>query len=99
MKKKYSGVCVKNYFNKQDFAEVAQDAEKAGIRRVGLQLYTQKPHGLANEKLANTDSVAKFLKFCWKYWVNDKASRLTKFREIAIKEEQLKKERELLGVK
>jgi hypothetical protein len=67
-KRKYQGVCVKVYFNEPDFAEVAKLAEKAGKRRVGLSLYTLKPHGFADEKLANTDGIARFLKMAANYW-------------------------------
>ena len=88
-KRRYEGVCVKVYFNEQDFAEIAKFAEKAGKRRVGLQLYTQKPHGFADEKLANTDGIARFLKMAANYWAEHRV-------ELEQKAESIKREKERL---
>lgn len=67
-KKKYAGVCVKVYMSQEDFTAYAKLAERAGKRRVGLLLHTQKPHGFADEKLANTDGIARFLKMAGRFW-------------------------------
>lgn len=89
IKRKYQGVCVKVYFSEEDFAEVAKLAEKAGNRRVGLSLYTQKPHGFADEKLANTDGVARFLKMAAGYWQEHQS-------ELDVIEADVKEKREYL---
>lgn len=59
-------VCVKVYFKVGEFAEITEDAVRAGFRRPGLKLSTAKPHGFKNERVANTDGVSKFLKECWR---------------------------------
>jgi hypothetical protein len=89
---------VKVYFSPKDFAEIAKDAEKAGKRRHGLLLFTQKEHGLVHDKVANTDSLSKFLKFCWHYWQETERHRFEKAAELAKREQEIKEERSKLGV-
>jgi hypothetical protein len=89
---------VKVYFSPKDFAEVAKDAEKAGKRRGGLLLFTQKEHGFSNQKVANTDGLSKFLKFCWHYWQETERHRFEKAAELAKMEQDIKMQREKLGV-
>ena len=91
-------ICVKVYFNPKNFPEIAKDAEKAGKRRGGLQLSTLKEHGFANERIANTDGISKFLKFCWQYWVETERHRFEKTVELAKREQEIKEERSRLGV-
>lgn len=91
-------ICIKVYFNAKNFPEIAKDAEKAGKRRGGLQLFTQKEHGFGHERVSNTDGIGKFLKFCWHYWQETERHRFEKAAELAKKEEELKKEREKLGI-
>lgn len=94
---KGKSICVKVYLKPEVFAEIAKLAEKAGKRRGGLLLYTQKAHGFAGETLANTDGIAKAFKFWAFYWKEDEAARLEKARDIAEKEKALAKEKEKLG--
>lgn len=96
-KKRYKGVCVKVYFNEPDFVEIAKDAEKAGKRRVGLVLFTQKSHGFQWERLANTDGIAKAMKYWWKYWQEAEPERLQKRKEAELKRQQAEEELKKLG--
>lgn len=91
-------ITVKVYFNPKTFAEVAKDAEKTTKRRGGLLLFTQKEHGFGHEKVANTDGISKFLKFCWKYWQETERHRFEKAAELAKMEQDIKMQREKLGV-
>lgn len=75
------------YFNENDLALVVKDAEKAGFRRVVVPVKIQKPHGLPDEWLANTDGVGRFLKNCYDYWKKTAPERL---KELAETERQLK---------
>jgi len=95
---KGNSVCVKIYLKPELFAEVAVQAEKALVRRKGLLLYTQKEHGFANEKLANTDGIAKFLKHTYRYWVEHEAQRLQELAEIAVTESEIAARKKKLGV-
>lgn len=88
----------KVYFNEKSFALVAGDAEKAGKRRGGLQLFTQKEHGFAHERVANTDGVSKFLKFTWQYWREHESDRLLQAAELARQEKELFEKKKKLGV-
>lgn len=75
------------YFNETGLQAVVKDAEKAGFRRVGIPVKIQKPHGLTDEWLANTDGVAPFLKNCYEYWKKTAPERL---KELADTEQQIK---------
>jgi len=91
-------ICIKVYFNQKNFPEVAKDAEKAGKRRGGLHLFTLKEHGFANQMVSNTDGIGKFLKFCWRYWQETERHRFEKAAELAKREQEIRAEREKLGV-
>lgn len=91
-------VCVKIYLKPILFAEMSDSAEKAGIRRKGLSLYTQKPHGMLDEKLANTDKLAKFFKFLYQYYKETEALRLSRAADLARKEREVADERAKLGI-
>ena len=64
------------YFNEDDLSSIVKDAEKLGFRRVGIPIKIQKPHGFADEWLANTDGVSRVLKHCHMYWTNAEPARL-----------------------
>lgn len=70
MRKK--GICIKVYLKPERFAEIALLAEQSGQRRGGLLLYTQKKNGLDSEKLANTDGIARYFKFCSDFYKGNK---------------------------
>ncbi len=76
-------ICIKIYLKPEAFAEIAQDAEKAGIRRKGLLLYTAKRNGFAGEQLANTDAIGKYLKFTAKYYQEHEADRMAEAAKAA----------------
>lgn len=90
-KKKYAGVCVKVYMSHEDFQAYAKLAERAGKRRVGLIPYTQKPHGFASEKLANTDGIARFLKMAGLFWGEHQDELEEKAKTIREDSEKLRK--------
>ena len=73
------------YFNEADLTSIVKDAEKAGFRRAGIPIKVQKPHGLADEWLANTDGIGTMLKNCYDYWKKTEPERL---RELAEVQEQ-----------
>ncbi len=98
IKKRYKGAKVRVYFSDKNYAEVVKDAEKAGKRRVGLVLWKQKEHGFANQREANTDGLAKFLKFCYGYWKDHEADRLRQLAELQDRERRLAEEKKKLGV-
>lgn len=86
---KGKSVCVKVYLNQELFAEMAQEAEKAGKRRKGLLLFTQKEHGFSHEKVANTDGLAKYMKFCHNYYKDHYADRLREQAELEQREKEI----------
>lgn len=86
------------YFNEKDLQAIVKDTEKAGFRRVGIPLKVQKPHGLPDEWLANTDGVGRFLKTCYDYWKKTAPERLKQLaeterqiRELSAKKEALER--------
>ena len=91
-------VCVKVYFDPGEFAEVVRDAEEAGIRRKGLKLRVQKPHGFAGEGIANTKGVSKFLKHTLQNWRDTKEERAVKKAEIERRMKELQQEAARLGI-
>lgn len=93
-----NSICIKVYINKEEFPEVAQEAEKAGKRRRGLQLYTQKKHGFQGEVQPNTDGLSKFFKFCYQSYKESEADRMVRGAELLRKEKLLQEEREKLGM-
>lgn len=90
-RKKYAGVCVKVYMSQEDFQAYAKLAERAGKRRVGLLLYTQKPKGFANEKLANTDGIARFLKMAGEFWGEHQDELEAEAKKLREDQERLKR--------
>jgi len=90
-------VKVRMYLKPELFAEVAQEAEKAGKRKKGLLLYTQRAHGFATEKDANTDGIAKFFKHCYDYWRAHEAQRLQELAEVTRQEHELAERRKKLS--
>lgn len=96
--KHYKGICVKVYLKSQDFSDVAKWAEKAGKRRMGLLLFTQKKNGMAEEKLANTDGLSAYFKLCHDSYKAGEAERTVKLAEIQKKEKELEAEKAKLGL-
>jgi len=82
-------VCVKVYLNEPEFLEWARMAEEAGIRPRGLKPFRLKPHGFADERLANTKGLVKFLKEAvipfWKDGEKDRKERRTRLLDEAEK--------------
>jgi len=75
-------VCIKLYLDGPEFAEWAQESEKAGIRRKGLKLWKQKPHGFQGEVIANTKGIQKFIKLrLYKIWKETELEREIKKRD------------------
>jgi len=97
-KQKGKKICVKCYFNPTNFQAVAADAERAGKRRGGLLLFTQKPHGFANETQANTDGISRFLKHTWQYWREHETERLQEAAKLAEEERGLAERKKKLGI-
>lgn len=89
-KGKYKGVTVKVYFNDDDFLTFIKLAERSGKRRVGLEPFTQKPHGFSNEKLANTDGIARFLKMAARYWGEHQEDLEAQAKRLKEEAERLK---------
>ncbi len=92
------------YFNEADLTRIVKDAEKAGFRRVGIPIKIQKPHGMADEWLANTDGIGRLLKTCYEYWKEEEPRRLEALAETErqLKELEAKKkalERGKAGIK
>ncbi len=84
------------YFNETGITTLIKDAEKAGFRRVGLPAKIQKPHGMADEWLANTDGLAKFLKNCWEYWRKAEPERLEALAKTQKEFAEIQKKMEIL---
>lgn len=86
------------YFSERDLALLVKETEKAGFRRVGIPIKIQKPHGLPNEWLANTDGVSRFLKHCVEYWRMHETERLEEAAKIAEQERLLAERKVKLGI-
>jgi hypothetical protein len=97
-KRHYKGETIKVYCNKERFLVEIKRAERAGIRRVGLQPYTQKPHGFEWERLANTDDLSEYYKMTSDYWEQHEAERLQQRAELKLKEQKLEEEKKRLGI-
>lgn len=94
--KKIGIVRVSVYFGMAELTAIAQDAEKAGLRRVGIPVRIQKPNGFADEWLANTDGIGRFLKQTYEYYKRHEADRLFEASKLAEARAQLEeKEKEL----
>lgn len=82
------------YLNEADLTSMADQAHRLKFRRGGIPLKTQKPHGFADEWVANTDGVGLYLKFCHDYYVQYEGERLNKLADIVRRKQQLEKEEE-----
>lgn len=80
-------VCVKVYFNRKAWPAVTNLAVESKCRRVGLKLFTQKKNGFSGQEVANTDGVARFLKYAAKYYEADRANRTARTATL-LKERQ-----------
>lgn len=89
---------VKVYFNPKTFQAIAQDAERTGKRRGGLQLFVQRKNGFMDQVDANTDGISKFLKMCWQYWREHEADRLEQAAELKRKEIEIQEQKRKLGI-
>ena len=81
------------YLNETELTSMAAEAEKLKFRRVGIPIKKQKEHGFADEWLANTDGVSRYLKYCHDYYLKTEAERLEKLATIARKEQELAAEK------
>ena len=91
-------ICVKMYLKPDLFSLVAGNAERAGVRRKGLLLYTQKKNGLADEKLANTDGISRYYKLCAKYYEAHQADRIAEAAKAVAELQAAKEKVEKLGM-
>ena len=91
-------VLIKVWMNEILFAEAARNAERAGFRRGGTVLFTQKKNGLQDEKVANTNGVSKYLKHCMSYYEKAEPERLSRAAQIAEEERRLAAEKKKLGI-
>jgi hypothetical protein len=98
--KKYgkNQVIVKVPIHKKNFSRYCELAVQAKKRRGGLQLYTQKPHGFANEVSPNTDGLAKFMKFCVEYYQQHEAERLEAQARLIKEEQDIAERKKKLGL-
>ena len=80
---------IKVYFNEEEFSEVITDSEQAHFRRGGLKPFVQKARGFSEEKLANTDGISKFLKFCWREWQRIRAEGRDLQAEIEKRKQEI----------
>ena len=86
------------YFNEQKVQELVKDAEKMGFRRLGIPFKRQKPNGFANEWLANTDGIGRFLKHCWQYYKENEAERAALGAKLLFQEKELQEQKKKLGM-
>ncbi len=98
MKTKRNDVCIKVYLSQAEFKEMTDQAEKAGKRRRGLILHTQKKNGFAGQTVANTDGLSKFFKYCVAYWREHESERMARAAQIIQQEKQLQEEKKKLGL-
>lgn len=76
--------------NDKELTSIAFQAEKLKFRRVGIPIKTQKPHGFAEEWVANTDGISKYLKFTHEYYVSNEAKRAEERAELLKQEAAIK---------
>jgi hypothetical protein len=91
-------ILVPVYFNPDTFTAICKDAASVEYRGVLLQPAKQKEHGFDGEITHQRKGVGPFLKFCWRYWKDDKTNRETKASEIKIKEQEIEAEKKKLGL-
>jgi hypothetical protein len=97
-KRKTKQIPVPVYFNPTTFAEISEDAKKAGKRPVMILDKRQKEHGFANEFVWNIKGIGGFLKECWKYWKRNEAERLLEKAKLAQEEKELLERKKKLGL-
>ena len=97
--KRDKSICVKMYLKPDLFSLVAGNAERAGVRRKGLLLYTQKKNGLLEEKLANTDGISRYYKLCAKYYEEHEADRLSEAAKAVADLQEARARAQRLGLK
>lgn len=90
-------VRVSVYLNEQELTAMAQEAEKRGLRRVGLPLRKQKEHGFSHEWEANTDGLSVLLKWCYDYYRREEPKRLKRLAEISQEIARLEAEKKELS--
>lgn len=86
------------YFSDADFATICKDTADAGFRPVLLLPKKQKEHGFAGEMVIQRKGVSKFLKFCWKYYKDHEAERVTKLAELKTQEKLIEEQKKKLGL-
>jgi predicted RNA-binding protein YlxR (DUF448 family) len=86
------------YFNESEFMIVAELAQKLGKRSVYIPIKKQKPHGMADEWVANTKGIAITLKELIKYYRDMEAERTAKLADVLQREKQIQAEKAKLGV-
>ena len=97
-KMKQGGIIrVSVYFNKEELATLATEAEKAKFRRVGIATMRQKEHGFNNEWEAGTKGLGLFLKSCYSYYMRHEAERLSEASKIAQEKQALQAREEKLA--
>lgn len=63
---------------------------------MGIPTKKQKPHGLANEWVANTDGIGKLLKNCYDYWKKNEPERLRELAELQEEQRKLEERKNML---
>lgn len=91
-------ILVPVYFNPETLTAICTDAAKSEYRGVLLQPAKQKEHGFAGQLTYQTKGIGPFLKFCWRYWKNDKTSRDAQAAELRLKENEINEQKKKLGL-
>lgn len=79
----YREVCIKLYLTNEEFQTYANEAVKAGKRSKSLKLFTQKPHGFADEVIPNCKGIAKFIReSAIPSWLRTETERLIKRKAL-----------------
>lgn len=63
---------------------------------MGIPIKKQKPHGLADEWVANTDGIGKLLKNCYDYWKKNEPERLRALAEVQEEQRKLEERKNML---
>ena len=95
-------ICVRVYFKEKEFIEASEYAKKVGLRPLRLKAIKKKPHGWANETITDTKGLAKFMKFCIKYWKDNEAYRMAAAAALEAEDKahqaEMQRKREKLGI-
>jgi 2-iminoacetate synthase ThiH len=97
-KRKTPQVLVPVYFNPDALTEIAKDAAEMKFRPVLLQSSKQKEHGFADEIVYQRKGIGRMLKYCWNYWKQHEAERLTEKAKLAQDERELLEKKKKLGM-